>query len=282
MTAKQLNVIVAHKNEYFAQRPYLKTLELWTEKENITLKTRILPSALMRGWSVRKKMGTEPGQEKTTQDLWNNWTICFVLTTEDVLLRSNAIMGFLESNPDSLVLELHASMAGKMMASYLQPGPTPSQARLIRLDKSQVFAIEDPVEALASALEKGMNDFFTHCKADFARTVAAIRGYELDNLLRDAKESVARLVSHKNSIISVEVPGQGALLAGEGKKSSFYREVLLRSQEEQKHIENYHCSEFELQYSSHLLLPSQMQQNDWVSFVLYVKNKMNGSPARTQ
>ena len=251
----------------------MKVLALWTDKEGIKLEKKLLPSSLMRGWSVRQKIGTVLGQEKTNQDLWNNWTIYFVLATEDILLRSNAILGALESYPESRVLELHASISGKMVADYSQPGPKPPEARLIWL-KSQLFAIEDPVAALASALEKGMNNFYTHCKADFARTIAAIRGYELENLLRDAKESVARLVSHKESIMSVEVPGEPVLLAGKGKASSFYREVMLRSQEEQRHIENYHCSEFEIQYSSHLLLPFQMQQNDWVSLLLYVKNKM--------
>jgi len=257
-----------------AEKPYLKVLALWANKESIKLEKKLLPSSLMRGWSVRQKMGTVLGQEKTNQDLWNNWTIYFVLVTEDILLRSNAILGALESYPDSRVLELHASMAGKMVACYLQPGPKPLEARLIRLNKSQLFAIEDPVAALASALEKGMNNFYTYCEADFASKIAAIRGYELENLLRDAKESVARLVSHKDSIMSVEVPGEPMLLAGKGNASSFYREVMLRSQDEQRQIENYHCSEFEIQYSSHLLLPSQMQQNDWVSLLLYVKHKM--------
>jgi hypothetical protein len=219
-------------------------------------------------------MGTALGQEKAYSDLLNNWTIYFVLTAEDILLRSNAILGALESRPDSRVLELHASMAGKMVACYLQPGPKPPEARLIWLNQSQLFAIEDPVAALASALEKGMDNFYTHCKADFARTIAAIRGYELENLLRDAKEGVARLISHKDSIIAVEVPGEPVLLAGKGDASTFYREVMLSSQEEQRNIENYHCSEFEIQYSSHLLLPSQIQQNDWISLLFYVRNKM--------
>ncbi|MCX6769899.1 MAG: hypothetical protein NT051_04445 [Candidatus Micrarchaeota archaeon] len=273
MTAKQLNVILPHINEYSATKPYLKILALWTDKEGIKLEKKLLPSSLMRGWSVRQKMGTVLGQEKTNRDLWNNWTIGFVLATEDILLRSNAILGAVESYPDSRVLDLHASMAGKLMAYYLQPGPKPPEAQLIWINRSQLFAIEDPVAGFASTLEKGMNNFYANCESDFARIIAKIRGYELETLLRDAKESVARLVSRKDSIMSVEVPGEPVLLAGKGNASSFYREVMLRSEEE-KPIENYHCSEFEIQYSSHLLLPSQMQQNDWVSLLLYVKNKM--------
>jgi hypothetical protein len=273
MRVKQLSVIVPHTNEYPAIKSYLKILALWAGEEGIMLEKKILPSSLMRGWSVRKEMGTELGQAKTAQDLMNNWTIYFVLTAEDILLRSNAILGTLERHPDACILELHASMAGKLMAGYAQPGPKPPEERLIWLNKSQLFAIEDPVSALLSALEKFMKNYNDHCNGIFASKIAAIRGYNLENLLCGAKEGLAKLVPHKDSFISVEVPGLPSLLTGKGSASTFYRDVIRRIDWGQTQIENY-CSPFEFQYSSHLLCPMEIQKNDLVSLLLYVKHKM--------